>query len=439
MARANAAAGDARAMAWRVLAKSMTQPLNEGARAKPLAIEPWLRLVLPAAAFVFLALLTVAAISHIRSERHRAIEASAREVELRASILAMSLDRALAAAPDQAPGDLLRAALGASPEAGGAEVLVADPNGQILASEPTAAAAGQTVTGRLGASQPLTTFAEKAGVLRIAAADGEDELATVRTLRPPLGQLVLTMRIGALLEPWREAAIVTVLLLASTAAVLLGATTAFFTQGARALEREQVARRARKRVDMALNRGRCGLWDWDLARGRIHWSRSMYELLDLPTPLEYLSLGDLREMMHPDDDNLAEIARLAVEAQQQTVDYEFRIRNAAGDWIWLRARAELVEDGPGASPHLVGIAVDITEQKTLAETSMLADQRLREAIEVISEAFVLWDSSNRLVLCNSKYQRLHNLPSESMRPGIPYAELAAGRRAGRRCGIDGQC
>ena len=114
MARANAAAGDARAMAWRVLAKSMTQPLNEGARAKPLAIEPWLRLVLPAAAFVFLALLTVAAISHIRSERHRAIEASAREVELRASILAMSLDRALAAAPDQAPGDLLRAALGAS-------------------------------------------------------------------------------------------------------------------------------------------------------------------------------------------------------------------------------------------------------------------------------------------------------------------------------------
>ena len=158
------------------------------------------------------------------------------------------------------------------------------------------------------------------------------------------------MRIGALLEPWREAAIVTVLLLASTAAVLLGATTAFFTQGARALEREQVARRARKRVDMALNRGRCGLWDWDLARGRIHWSRSMYELLDLPTPLEYLSLGDLREMMHPDDDNLAEIARLAVEAQQQTVDYEFRIRNAAGDWIWLRARAELVEDGRAPVP-----------------------------------------------------------------------------------------
>jgi two-component system cell cycle sensor histidine kinase PleC len=130
-------------------------------------------------------------------------------------------------------------------------------------------------------------------------------------------------------------------------------------------------------------------------------------------------------MVHPDDDDLATIAKLAVEGQNQTMDHEFRIRNAAGEWIWLRARAELVEDSPSAGRHLVGIAVDITEQKNLAETSVLADQRLREAIEAISEAFVLWDSSNRLVLCNSKYQRLHNLPPESTRPGAPYAELAA--------------
>jgi len=145
----------------------------------------------------------------------------------------------------------------------------------------------------------------------------------------------------------------------------------------------------------------------------------------MPPSLEFLSLGDFSAMIHPDDDKLADLARLAIEAQQRSVDHEFRIRNGAGEWIWLRARAELVQDTPAAGPHLVGIAVDITEQKNLAETTALADQRLREAIEAISEAFVLWDSSNRLVLCNSKYQRLHNLPVESMRPGAPYAELAA--------------
>jgi two-component system cell cycle sensor histidine kinase PleC len=425
MARANAAVEDVRAVAWRDLAKSITQPLNDSAGARSLSFEPWLRYLIPSIALLFLALLALAAVSHIRSERHRAIDAAAREVDLRASVLAMSLDQALAAEPNQTPVDLLHKVLGASPDLQAGDVTLADIDGQILASEPPANDATSTLNARLGVTQPLTTFAEKAGVLRIEAANGEDELATVRNLRPPLGQMALTMRIGALLEPWREAALITTLLLASTSVVLIGATAAYITQIRRSRERERVARRARTRVDMALNRGRCGLWDWDLARGRIHWSRSMYELLDMPVPFEFLSFGDLQKMIHPEDDDLAAIAKLAAEGHNQTMDHEFRIRNAAGEWIWLRARAELVQDSPSAGRRLVGIAVDITEQKNLAETSVLADQRLREAIEAISEAFVLWDSSNRLVLCNSKYQRLHNLSPESTRPGAPYAELAA--------------
>jgi two-component system cell cycle sensor histidine kinase PleC len=425
MARANAAIEDVRAVAWRDLAKSITQPLNDSAGGRALAFESWLRYLIPSIALLFLVLLALAAVGHIRAERHRAIEAAAREVDLRASVLAMSLNQTFAADPSQAPADLLRKVLEASPELQAGDVTLADADGLILANEPPSHNAPLTLNARLGASQPLTTFAEKAGVLRIDAANGEDELATVRTLRPPLGQMALTMRIGALLEPWREAALITALLLASTSVVLIGASAAYISQIARSRERERVARRARTRVDMALNRGRCGLWDWDLARGRIHWSRSMYELLDMPAPLEFLSFGDLQKMVHPDDDDLAEIAKLAVEGQNQTMDHEFRIRNAAGEWIWLRARAELVQDSPGAGRHLVGIAVDITEQKLLAETSALADQRVREAIEAISEAFVLWDSSNRLVLCNTKYQRLHNLPPETMRPGAPYAEVVS--------------
>ena len=41
--------------------------------------------------------------------------------------------------------------------------------------------------------------------------------------------------------------------------------------------------------------------------------------------------------------------------------------------------------------------------------------RLRDAIETIPEAFVLWDADNRLVLCNSNFQELHNLPDDGDR------------------------
>ena len=79
--------------------------------------------------------------------------------------------------------------------------------------------------------------------------------------------------------------------------------------------------------------------------------------------------------------------------------------------------------------HLIGIAVDITEQKNLVEKTVAADMRLRDAIETIPEAFVLWDADNRLVLCNSNFQELHNLPDEAITVGASYESVvAAGRK-----------
>ena len=51
--------------------------------------------------------------------------------------------------------------------------------------------------------------------------------------------------------------------------------------------------------------------------------------------------------------------------------------------------------------------------------------RLSDAIEAISEAFVVWDADNRLVLCNSKFQSLHGLTDEAVAPGTPYEDISA--------------
>ena len=57
----------------------------------------------------------------------------------------------------------------------------------------------------------------------------------------------------------------------------------------------------RSRIDTALNRGRCGLWDWDLARGRIFWSHSMFAILGLEPRDTLLSFGEVMRSVHPDD------------------------------------------------------------------------------------------------------------------------------------------
>src|SRR5262249_23132553 len=43
----------------------------------------------------------------------------------------------------------------------------------------------------------------------------------------------------------------------------------------------------------------------------------------------------------------------------------------------------------------------------------------------ISEAFVVWDADNRVVLCNSKFQSLHGLEDAAVNPGTRYEEMVA--------------
>ena len=418
MTRASAAIGDSR------LERSRSgAPGSAGGKATLRRFASWA----PALPAVFAALLLIAlfglTFEHLRSERARALASAAQNLDVFANILAARLDQALAASPTLAPGEALRSVLAANPDLKPPRALLADGKGRVIAAEPPLAA-GAPLDSLLGAAEPLTILADKAGALRVQGASG-DEFAAVRNLRAAPGQIAFVSPIDELLRPWRRSALIMILLLGAASFALIGSTSAFALQARRAQARARIEATMRAHIDLALNRGRCGLWNWDLAKGRIAWSKSMFEMLGLPSRAGLLTLDELQAMIHPDDEPLAAIAARLRDSEPSSVDFELRIRNRDGEWIWLRKRAELVNDAPNGGRRLVGIAVDVTDQKREAERSATADQRLREAIEAISEAFVLWDSSNRLVLCNSKYQRLHNLPADAAKVGAPYGELAA--------------
>src|SRR3569832_696389 len=146
----------------------------------------------------------------------------------------------------------------------------------------------------------------------------------------------------------------------------------------------------------------------------------MFTMLGLENRSDLLTFGEVNALVNSDDIDLFEIADQLISAKINYIDHTFRMRHTGGHWIWLRVRCELSHGASDAGMHLIGIAVDITEQKSLAERTVEADLRLRDAIEPIPEAFVLWDASDRLVLCNSHFQRLHKLPESAGIPGTAY-------------------
>src|SRR5437660_10870715 len=146
----------------------------------------------------------------------------------------------------------------------------------------------------------------------------------------------------------------------------------------------------------------------------------MFTMLGLDSRSDLLTFGEVNALVKSDDIELFAIADQLISGKINHIDHTFRMQHSNGHWIWLRVRCEVSTAAGEGGLHLIGIAVDITEQKSLAEKTVEADLRLRAAIETIPEAFVLWDAEDRLVLCNSHFQRLHRLPDSAVTPGTSY-------------------
>lgn len=394
--------------------------------------EPYVRRLIPLVIILFvlaLGILRAVALYQARGD----VEQSA---EARLSLIAKAVASDLAQPPtpislasaSEALQGMLENALPERAIDMGRTVVLVDPEGKVVAVAPR-----QTgLTGRfldeiLGAGQPLTTLGERAGVLPLTIASGQEVIATVHQLPSGAGSVAVVQPEAGVFAQWRQMVSREAAVFVATSVVLMMLGFAYHAQTARAQEADVIYSETQNRFHMALRRGHSGLWEWDLSRGAIFWSPSMFEILGLPPQSRLVSVREVAALIHPEDIDLVELANSLVRAGSGHMDQEFRMRHAEGSWVWIRARAEVVADVEN-SLHLVGIAVDITEQKRLAEASRTADLRLRDAIEAVSEAFVLWDAGNRLVMCNSKYQQLYGLPDELVRPGTPYSEIARNGR-----------
>jgi len=210
-----------------------------------------------------------------------------------------------------------------------------------------------------------------------------------------------------MLAPWKRAVSINITLLGSMACLMLVLVYAYFAQGTRAAAAARSTDELQSRINTAMLRGRCGLWDWDMANARIYWSHSMYEMLGYRPYDTQLSIAEVAAIIDPDDLDLFELAKLAMSGEKEQFDITVPMRHANGRAVWMRIRAQVAGDSD--APHLVGISFDVSEQQELAEKTAEADMRIRDAIENISEAFVLWDADNRLVMSNSKYREYKEL------------------------------
>src|SRR4029077_6046399 len=306
MGRAAAASASAHPDSIKGLEQSIAKP----AYRRLLNAEPLLRPAVPVLIIAFLATICVGALVQVLDHRAQTLNSEAASLEAIADFTAERLHQPLKRAKDaiEQPQQVLAAALPSWATASGRRFILTNAEGVVTAATPvTDATIGRRLIDLLGPTQPLTTFGAGAGVMELTLPDATRAIATVRMLSPPFGQFAVVQSRDAALAGWRSLTTLTTTLSATTGFVVLILGFAFHWQATRAREADLIYETVRSRIDTALNRGRCGLWDWDLARGRIVWAHSMFAILGLEPRDSLLGFGEVDALVHPEDIHLYEL------------------------------------------------------------------------------------------------------------------------------------
>ena len=134
---------------------------------------------------------------------------------------------------------------------------------------------------------------------------------------------------------------------------------------------EASLRESEERYALAVAGARDGIWDWDLARGEIHFSSRWFELLQLSGVAERSAPPMWFDRVHPEDQvGLDQALNAHLRGDTPYLEHEFRMRNGAGQTMWALCRAVAIRDDTGRASRIAGSLTDISDRK-LAEARLV--------------------------------------------------------------------
>jgi two-component system cell cycle sensor histidine kinase PleC len=285
--------------------------------------------------------------------------------------------------------------------ADGAEMPAAEQAGKIIGIETAEAKsllAGKSVQARLANGKALSVSGAPAanGLLVAVSADADAGPAGLFGMRRWADGLI------SLLAPLAAGLTLMLVLVRQTRKVE---------------EARQAQSESERKFRMAVEAARCGIWEWRLDRDVVSMSDVTGVMLGWGGGGVAHGADVIARIAPEHQERVRQALRAA--AEFGAFDVSFRVENPGGRSIWVDARGQGFEPGEDGFTSILGVALDVTDERYAEHRAQQAERRLSDAISAVSEAFVLWSRSERLLMCNANFREVFNIEARLLKPGAP--------------------
>ena len=186
---------------------------------------------------------------------------------------------------------------------------------------------------------------------------------------------------------------------------------------------EQNLTRATERLRLALEAGKAGGWEWEIKSGRNLWFGKSHELVGIPAEQYSSSIQEFWDRVHPEDRVwLQDAEREAIQNHREFAP-EFRVVWQDGTVHWLRSQAQFFYGADGQAERMLGICVEITEQKRAQEALRESEERFRLAAQAGKMFAYSWDATTDVLECSPEFARILGVDREAVATGAAVSAM----------------
>lgn len=154
------------------------------------------------------------------------------------------------------------------------------------------------------------------------------------------------------------------------------------------IERKRTEDRLREseaRLRLALEAGRMGSWEWNIATNEVSWSTNLEVIHGLEPGTFGGTFEAFQRDIHPDDRD--RVLRSIGQSLKSGADHrvQYRIVRPDGTVAWMEGQGKLVRDQTGTPVRLIGVCADITERAHADEALRESEERFRTLADNMSQ------------------------------------------------------